>query len=69
LVSIRYIIATPLFYCNKKGQAEEGFCINPGEAIPILQIEKEFHRSYKIRLYVMGKFIEEETQNTTRKFL
>jgi hypothetical protein len=32
-------------------------------------LRKEFPRSHKIRLYVMGKFIEEEARNTTRKLL
>jgi len=32
-------------------------------------LKKEFPRSHKIRLYVMGKFNEEEAKNTARKIL
>ena len=32
-------------------------------------LRKEFLRSHKIRVYVMGKFTEEEAENTRRKIL
>ena len=32
-------------------------------------LKKEFPRSHKIRLYVMGSFNEEEAKNTDRKIL
>ena len=32
-------------------------------------LKKEFPRSHKIRLYVMGKFNEEEVKNSNRKIL
>ena len=32
-------------------------------------LKKEFQRSHKIRLYVMGKFHEEKVKNTSRKIL
>lgn len=32
-------------------------------------LKKEFPRSKKIRLYVMGKFVEEEALNTIRKII
>ncbi len=32
-------------------------------------LRKEFPRSKKIRLYVMGKFVDEEALNTKRKIL
>jgi hypothetical protein len=32
-------------------------------------LKKEFPRSKKIRLYVMGKFVDEEALNTIRKIL
>lgn len=32
-------------------------------------LRKEFPRSHKIRLYVMGRFNEEEVNNTVRKIL
>jgi len=32
-------------------------------------LKKEFPRSHKIRLYVMGRFNEEEAKNTARKVL
>jgi hypothetical protein len=32
-------------------------------------LKKEFPRSHKIRLYVMGRFNEKETKNTARKIL
>ena len=32
-------------------------------------LRKEFPRSHKIRLYVMGKFSEEEAKNIARKIL
>jgi hypothetical protein len=32
-------------------------------------LRKEFPRSHKIRLYVMGRYTEDEAQNTSRKVL
>jgi hypothetical protein len=32
-------------------------------------LKKEFPRSHKVRLYVMGRFNEEESENTARKIL
>jgi hypothetical protein len=32
-------------------------------------LRKEFPRSHKIRLYVMGRYTEKETQNISRKVL
>jgi hypothetical protein len=32
-------------------------------------LKKEFPRSHKVRLYVMGKFHEENVKNTARKIL
>ena len=32
-------------------------------------LKKEFPRSHKVRLYVMGRFNEEEAKNTDRKIL
>jgi hypothetical protein len=32
-------------------------------------LKREFPRSKKIRLYVMGKFVDEEALNTIRKIL
>ena len=32
-------------------------------------LRKEFPRSHKVRLYVMGRYTEEEVQNTSRKVL
>jgi hypothetical protein len=51
------------------GFSKEKFCINSEKLKKLLTtlLRKEFPRSHKIRLYVMGKFVEEETP--TRKIL
>jgi hypothetical protein len=51
------------------GFSKEKFRINSEKLKKLLTtlLRKEFPRSHKIRLYVMGKFIEEETP--TRKIL
>ncbi len=53
------------------GFFREKFHINSEKLKKVLTtlLRKEFPRSHKIRLYVMGKFIEEEARNTTRKIL
>jgi hypothetical protein len=53
------------------GFSKEKFCITSEKLKKLLTtlLRKEFPRSHKIRLYVMGKFIEEEARNTTRKLL
>jgi len=51
------------------GFFREKFHINPDKLKKLLTtlLRKEFPRSHKIRLYVMGKFVEEEIP--TRKIL
>jgi hypothetical protein len=53
------------------GFFRERFQINSEKLKKLLTtlLRKEFPRSHKIRLYVMGTFIEEEARNTTRKIL
>jgi hypothetical protein len=53
------------------GFFRERFQINSGKLKKLLTaiLRKEFPRSHKIRLYVMGKFIEEKARSTTRKIL
>lgn len=53
------------------GFSKEKFRINSEKLKKLLTtlLRKEFPRSHKIRLYVMGTFIEEEARNTTRKIL
>jgi hypothetical protein len=53
------------------GFSKEKFCITSEKLKKLLTtlLRKEFPQSHKIRLYVMGKFIEEEARNTTRKLL
>lgn len=50
-----------------KGQ----FRVSPEKLKKVLKtlLRKEFPRSHKIRLYVMGKFVEAEALNTKRKVL
>ena len=53
------------------GFFQERFQINAEKLKKLLTtlLRREFPRSHKIRLYVMGKFIEEEARNITRKIL
>jgi hypothetical protein len=53
------------------GFFRERFRINSEKLKKLLTalLRKEFPRSHKIRLYVMGTFIEEEARNTARKIL
>lgn len=53
------------------GFFKERFRINFDKLRKLLAVllRKEFPRSHKIRLYVMGRFVESEMQNIKRKFL
>ncbi len=53
------------------GFFKERFQVNVDKLKKLLLtlLKKEFPRSHKIRLYVMGKFVEGEDQNTNRKIL
>jgi hypothetical protein len=53
------------------GFSKEKFSITSEKLKKLLPtlLRKEFPRSHKIRLYIMGMFIEEEARNTTRKIL
>lgn len=53
------------------GFFKERFQVNSDKLKKLLMtlLKKEFPRSHKIRLYAMGKFIEEEARNITRKIL
>lgn len=53
------------------GFFKERFRINSDKLRKLLAalLRKEFPRSHKIRLYVMGRFVESEMQNIKRKFL
>lgn len=53
------------------GFFKERFRINSDKLRKLLAVllRKEFPRSHKIRLYVMGRFVESEMQNIKRKFL
>jgi len=53
------------------GYFKDRFLIKPEKLKKLLKtlLKKEFPRSNKIRLYVMGKFLEEEALSTGRKKL
>ena len=53
------------------GYFKDRFLIKPDKLKKLLKtlLKKEFPRSKKIRLYVMGKFVDEEALNTIRKIL
>ena len=55
----------------ENGYFKDRFLITPDKLKKLLNIllKKEFPRSKKIRLYVMGKFVEEEALNTIRKII
>lgn len=53
------------------GYYKDRFWVTPGKLKKLLKtlLKKEFPRSKKIRLYVMGKFLDEDAFNTKRKIL
>jgi len=53
------------------GYFKDRFLIKSDKLKKLLKtlLKKEFPRSKKIRLYVMGKFVDEEALNTIRKIL
>ena len=53
------------------GYFKDRFLIKPDKLKKLLKtlLKREFPRSKKIRLYVMGKFVDEEALNTIRKIL
>jgi hypothetical protein len=53
------------------GYFKDRFLIKPDKLKKLLKtlLKREFPRSKKIRLYVMGKFVDEEALNTKRKIL
>ncbi len=53
------------------GHAKEQYHIKLEKLKKLLMtlLRKEFPKSHKIRLYVMGKFVEGEAQNIKRKIL
>ena len=53
------------------GYFKDRFLIKPDKLKKLLKtlFKREFPRSKKIRLYVMGKFVDEEALNTIRKIL
>jgi len=53
------------------GYFKDRLFIKPDKLKKLLKIllKKEFPRSKKIRLYVMGKFVDEEALNTIRKII
>ncbi len=53
------------------GYFKDRFLIKPDKLKKLLKtlLKREFPRSKKIRLYVMGKFVDEEAFNTIRKIL
>ncbi len=55
----------------ENGYFKERFRIKPEKLKKSLKtlVGKEFPRSRKIRLYIMGRFTEEEAGNTKRKIL
>jgi hypothetical protein len=59
------------FLIIEDGYCRERFHLKPDKLKKTLKIllKKELPRSYKIRLYLMGQFSEEEAQNTSRKIL
>ncbi len=55
----------------ENGYFKERFRLKPEKLKRLLStlVKREFPRSHKIRLYVMGRFTEEEAGNTKRKIL
>jgi hypothetical protein len=55
----------------ENGYFQERFRIKPEKLKRLLStlVKREFPRSHKIRLYVMGKFVEEEAFNAKRKIV
>jgi hypothetical protein len=55
----------------ENGYFKERFRVKPEKLRKVLKrlIKKEFPRSRKIRLYVLGEFLEGEALNTQRKIL
>ena len=55
----------------ENGYFKDRFLIKPEKLKKLLKtlLKKEFPRSKKIRLYVMGEFVEEEVLNIERKVL
>ena len=53
------------------GYFKDRFLIKPDKLKKLLKtlLKREFPRSKKIRLYVMGKFVDEEALKTIRKIL
>ena len=53
------------------GYFKDRFLIKSDKLKKLLKtlLKKEFPRSKKIRLYVMGKFVDEEALNTIRKII
>lgn len=53
------------------GYFKDRFLIKPDKLKKLLKtlLKREFPRSKKIRLYVMGKFVDEEVLNTIRKII
>ncbi|MDH4204765.1 MAG: hypothetical protein OEV45_04485 [Desulfobacteraceae bacterium] len=53
------------------GYFKDRFLIKSDKLKQLLKtlLKKEFPRSKKIRLYVMGKFVDEEALNTIRKII
>jgi len=53
------------------GYFKDRFLIKPDKLKKLLKtlLKREFPRSKKIRLYVLGKFVDEEALKTTRKIL
>ena len=53
------------------GYFKNRFSIPPDKLKKLLKtlLKREFPRSKKIRLYVMGKFVDEDAMNTQRKIL
>lgn len=51
------------------GYVKERFCVGDDKLKKTLStlLKKEFPRSHKVRLYVMGMFKEEEAKNTVRQ--
>ena len=59
------------FMVIEDGYFKERFQLKSGKLKKLLDtiLRKEFPRSHKIRLYVMGRYTEEEAKNTSRKVL
>lgn len=59
------------FLIIEDGYCKERFHLKSDKLKKTLKtlLKKEFPRSHKVRLYVMGQFSEEEAKNTSRKIL